>query len=133
MPADDVIKRLPKVVAALSDFGFAVDYEVEFGVVIGKTAKNVARADAFSRIWGCSIFNDVGARSVQFHNSQRDLAKKFDTFYPLGPNIVARDKLPDLQDVTIPAHVNGELRQSARILEQFGPLDVAIEWISSII
>jgi 5-carboxymethyl-2-hydroxymuconate isomerase len=132
-PADDVIRRLPGSAAPLSEHGFAVDYEVEFGVVIGSRAKNVRRDDALDHIFGYTVFNDVGARSVQFHNGQRDLAKNFDTFCPMGPCIVTRDELTDWEEVRIQSHVNGELRQDALVGEQIGPPPVAIEWLSSII
>ena len=113
--------------------GYQVDYEVEFGVVIGKRAKNVSQADALDYVFGYTVFNDVGSRSLQFHNGQRDLGKNFDTFCPMGPCIVTKDELPDWQTIQIQSHVNGELRQSALAGEQIGPPAVAIEWISSII
>lgn len=132
-PADDVIKRSSGGAAKFSEHGFAVDYEVEFGVIIGKTAKNVSRDTALDHIFGYTIFNDVGSRSVQFHNSQRDLGKNFDTFCPMGPCIVTRDELPDWPSVQIKSFVNGELRQEAHVRDQIAPPPVAIEWISSII
>ena len=92
-PDDDVIKRLPGGPARFSEFGFAVDWEVELGVVIGKTAKNVRRADAAGHVFGYTVINDVGARSVQFHFGQRDLGKNFDTFCPMGPCIVTADEI----------------------------------------
>jgi 2-keto-4-pentenoate hydratase/2-oxohepta-3-ene-1,7-dioic acid hydratase in catechol pathway len=132
-PADDVIKRAPGGPAPFSESGFAVDYEVELGVVLGKRGKNIRREDALDHVFGYTVFNDVGARSVQFHNGQRDLAKNFDTFCPTGPRIVTRDELPDWERIRIQSHVNGELRQDALVGEQLGPPPVAIEWISSII
>jgi 2,4-diketo-3-deoxy-L-fuconate hydrolase len=132
-PADDVIRRLPGGPAPLTEYGFAVDYEVEFGVVLGKHAKNVDRENALDHIFGYTVFNDVGSRSVQFHNSQRDLGKNFDTFCPMGPCIVTRDELPDWENIRVQSRVNGELRQDALVGEQIGPPPVAIEWLSSII
>ena len=132
-PADDVIKRAAGGGKQLDEYGFAVDYEVEFGVVIGKRAKNVAAENALDHIFGYTVFNDVGSRSVQFHNGQRDLGKNFDTFCPMGPCIVTVDELPNWQDVRIQSFVNGEQRQSALVGEQIGPPPVAIEWLSSII
>ena len=67
----------------------------------------------WTHVFGYTVFNDVGARSVQFHNGQRDLAKNFDTFCPMGPWIVTRDELPDWAAIRIESRVNGELRQSA--------------------
>jgi 2-keto-4-pentenoate hydratase/2-oxohepta-3-ene-1,7-dioic acid hydratase in catechol pathway len=132
-PADDVIVRAAGGAAQFAEHGFAVDYEVEFGVVIGSQAKNVAREDALDHVFGYTVFDDVGSRSVQFHNGQRDLGKNFDTFCPMGPCIVTKDELPDWEAVRIQSHVNGELRQDALVGEQIGPPPVAIEWISSII
>jgi len=132
-PADDVIRRLPSSAAQFAEHGFAVDYEVELGVVLGRRAKNVRREDALEHVFGYTVFNDVGARSVQFHNGQRDLGKNFDTFCPIGPCIVTTDELPDWARIRIESRVNGELRQSALVGEQLGPPPVAIEWLSSVI
>jgi 2,4-didehydro-3-deoxy-L-rhamnonate hydrolase len=132
-PTDDVIVRQPGSSAELSDYGFAVDYEVELGVVIGKRTKNVAREQALDHIFGYTVFNDVGSRSVQFHNRQADLGKNFDTFCPMGPCIVTKDELPDWQKIRIESYVNGEGRQSALVGEQIAPPPVGIEWLSSII
>ncbi len=132
-PADDVIKRSVGGAARFSEHGFAVDYEVEFGVVLGKVARNVRRDDAMDHIWGYTIFNDVGSRSLQFHNGQRDLGKNFDTFCPMGPWIVTKDELSDWGGVRIESRVNGELRQGVFVHEQIAPPPVAIEWLSSII
>jgi 2-keto-4-pentenoate hydratase/2-oxohepta-3-ene-1,7-dioic acid hydratase in catechol pathway len=132
-PNDDVIKRRPGDAAPLSEYGFAVDYEVEFAVVLGKRAKNVRAEDGFDYVFGYTVINDVGSRSVQFHNRQADLGKNFDTFSPMGPCIVTRDELPDWENIRIQSHVNGELRQNALVGEQIGPPHVGIEWLSSII
>jgi len=133
-PNDDVIHRVPgDERGPLREHGFAVDYEVEFGVVIGKRAKNVPRDHALDYVFGYTVFNDVGSRSVQFHNRQADLGKNFDTFCPMGPCIVTKDEVADWQSVRIESRVNGELRQSTLVGEQIGPPPVAIEWISSII
>jgi 2-keto-4-pentenoate hydratase/2-oxohepta-3-ene-1,7-dioic acid hydratase in catechol pathway len=132
-PTDDVIRRLPGGSATFSEHGFAVDYEVELGVVIGTTARHVRSEDALDHIFGYTVFNDVGARSVQFHNGQRDLAKNFDTFCPMGPMIVTRDELPDWAAIRIESRVNGELRQSALAGDMIAGPPAAIEWLSSII
>jgi 2-keto-4-pentenoate hydratase/2-oxohepta-3-ene-1,7-dioic acid hydratase in catechol pathway len=132
-PADDVIVRQPGGNGPLREYGFAVDYEVEFGVVIGKPAKNVREDEALDYIFGYTVLNDVGARSVQFHNAQIDLGKNFDTFCPMGPCIVTKDEIPDWGSVRVQSFVNGEQRQSAQVNEQIGPPPTAIEWLSSII
>src|SRR5919106_1178004 len=115
-PADDVIVRGPGGAAQFSEHGFAVDYEV-----------------ALEHVFGYTVFNDVGSRSVQFHNGQRDLGKNFDTFCPMGPCIVTKDELPDWEAIRIESRINDELRQSALAGEQIGPPPVAIEWLSSVL
>jgi 2-keto-4-pentenoate hydratase/2-oxohepta-3-ene-1,7-dioic acid hydratase in catechol pathway len=132
-PNDDVIRRVPGEEGALREHGFAVDYEVEFGVVIGTRAKNVRAVNALDYVFGYTVINDVGSRSVQFHNGQVDLGKNFDTFCPMGPCIVTRDELPEWEAVRVQSYVNGELRQDALVGEQLGPPPAAIEWLSSVI
>ncbi len=133
-PYDDVIRRIPGDTAGpLREHGFAVDYEVELGVVIGATAKNVTAENALDHVFGYTVINDVGSRSVQFHNAQVDLGKNFDTFCPMGPCIVTKDELPDWQNIRIQSIVNGELRQDTLVGEQLGPPPAAIEWLSSVI
>lgn len=133
-PNDDVIRRMPGDTAGpLREFGFAVDYEVEFAVVMGRRAKNVCAEEALDHVFGYTVINDVGSRSVQFHNGQVDLGKNFDTFCPMGPCLVTKDELPDWESIRIQSHVNGELRQDALVGEQIGPPPAAIEWLSSVI
>jgi 2-keto-4-pentenoate hydratase/2-oxohepta-3-ene-1,7-dioic acid hydratase in catechol pathway len=133
-PQDDVIKRVPGDTAGpLREDGFAVDYEVEFAVVIGKRAKNVRAEEALDYIFGYTVINDIGSRAVQFHNGQVDLGKNFDTFCPMGPRLVTKDELREWESIRIQSHVNGELRQDALVGEQIGPPPVAIEWLSSVI
>jgi len=132
-PNDDVIKRVPGGNAKFSEHGFAVDWEVEFAVVIGKTAKNVRREDWLDHVLGYTIINDVGARSVQFYLNQWDMAKNFDTFSPMGPCIVTKDEIPDISEVLIESYVNGQRMQHEYVRDQLNPPDVAIEWISSVI
>ena len=133
-PSDDVILRGPGSSARFAaEHGFAVDWEVELAVVIGSTAKNVGRAEAWDYIFGYTILNDVSARSVQFEFNQRDLGKNFDTFAPMGPCIVTKDEIPDLRDVRLESFVNGDRKQSDLVADQLNLPDVAIEWLSSII
>lgn len=132
-PADDVIKRVAGGAARFSEQGFAVDWEVEFAVVIGRTAKNVRREDWLDHVFGYTIINDVGARSVQFHFNQRDVGKNFDTFSPMGPCIITKDELPDVREVLIESYVNDERMQHEYVRDQLNLPDVAIEWLSSVI
>jgi 2-keto-4-pentenoate hydratase/2-oxohepta-3-ene-1,7-dioic acid hydratase in catechol pathway len=136
-PGDDIVIPPHDRVIVRPD-GYKVDYEVEFGVVMGRRARNVSQSDALDYVFGYTVFNDVGSRGVQFPKRpgmgrQADLGKNFDTFMPMGPVIVTPDEIPDLAKARIRAWVNGELRQDAYLAEQLFPVPVLIEWISSII
>jgi 2-keto-4-pentenoate hydratase/2-oxohepta-3-ene-1,7-dioic acid hydratase in catechol pathway len=131
-PEEDIV-LLPHDNVIVRPDGFNVDYEVEFGVVFGRRATRVAAADALEYVFGYTLFNDVGARAVQFKNKQADLGKGFDTFSPMGPCIVTKDEIPDLGKARIECFVNGEKRQDALISELINSVPRLIEWITSII
>jgi 2-keto-4-pentenoate hydratase/2-oxohepta-3-ene-1,7-dioic acid hydratase in catechol pathway len=88
-----------------------VDYEVELAVVIGKTTRGVARKDALDYVFGYTVVNDISARDVQFRDNQMTTGKGFDTFCPIGPEIVLTDEIPDPQALQVASYVNGERRQ----------------------
>lgn len=89
-----------------------MDYELEFGIFIGKNGKNVSRDEAGSYIFGYTIFNDFSARDAQIAEMQGFLGpckgKDFDTGNSLGPWLVTADEIPDPYDLTMVARVNGE-------------------------
>ncbi len=90
----------------------AVDYEVELGVIIGLTGRNIRPETALEHVWGYTIINDLTARDLQGLHSQWLIGKSQDTFCPMGPWVVTRDEL-NLADTDIRCFVNGELRQSS--------------------
>ena len=90
-----------------------VDYEVELGVVIGKSARNVPVDDADDYIGGYTVFNDVSARDYQFRDGQWFRGKSFDTFAPMGPCLTLPDQIPDPQDLKLQLRLNGEVRQNS--------------------
>ncbi len=90
-----------------------LDYEVELGVVIGRSAKHVSEASAREHIFGYLVANDVSARDWQQHSPTFTIGKSFDTHGPIGPWIVTADEIEDPHALTLRCHVNGELRQEA--------------------
>lgn len=91
----------------------ALDYEVELGVVIGKTAKGVSEADAPAHVFGYVVANDVSARDWQMHSPTFTMGKSFDTHGPIGPWIVTADEIPDPHRLALRCLVNGEVRQDS--------------------
>jgi 2-keto-4-pentenoate hydratase/2-oxohepta-3-ene-1,7-dioic acid hydratase in catechol pathway len=88
------------------------DWEVELGVVIGTTARDVSREDALSHVAGYCVVNDVSEREFQLERGGTwDKGKGCDTFCPVGPWLVTRDELPDPQALGLWLDVNGERAQ----------------------
>lgn len=89
-----------------------LDYELEFGIFIGREGKNIPKGKAHEYIFGYCIFNDVSARDAQMREMQGQLGpakgKDFDTGNVLGPWLVTADEIPDPQSLTMIARVNGE-------------------------
>lgn len=94
-----------------------VDWEVELGVVIGRTARHVEAEEALDYVAAYTIGNDISARDVQFSDGQWVRAKSFDTFCPLGPWLVTADAIDDPQDLALQTRVNGELVQDSSTAE----------------
>lgn len=90
-----------------------VDYECELAVVIGKTCKNVSKAEALNYVLGYTCANDVSARDWQLEwgGSQWCRGKTFDTFAPMGPCLVLRDEIPDPAALKIRTILNGDVMQ----------------------
>ncbi|HEX3177184.1 MAG TPA: fumarylacetoacetate hydrolase family protein [Methylomirabilota bacterium] len=88
-----------------------LDWEVELGVVIGRTARFVSREQALDYVWGYTIINDASARDFQFITSQWMAGKIFETAAPVGPYIADRDELPDPHNLELKTFVNGKQMQ----------------------
>lgn len=88
------------------------DWEVELGVVIGKTAKYVTEAEALNHVAGYCVVNDLSERDFQMHRSgQWVKGKSADSFGPIGPWLVTRDEVPDPQALGMWLEVNGRRYQ----------------------
>jgi len=91
----------------------ATDYEVELAVVIGKSGRNIPKADAYDHIFGYTILNDITARDIQRrHGGQYFKGKALDGSCPTGPWIVTADAIGNPQNLAIQLSVNGERRQN---------------------
>jgi 2-keto-4-pentenoate hydratase/2-oxohepta-3-ene-1,7-dioic acid hydratase in catechol pathway len=90
------------------------DWEVELGVVIGRTARYVDAKDALRYVAGYCVVNDVSEREYQMKRSatQWSKGKGCDTFGPIGPWLVTRDEVRDPQNLDMWLDVNGQRRQT---------------------
>ncbi|MFB2549941.1 fumarylacetoacetate hydrolase family protein [Ensifer soli] len=88
------------------------DWEVELGVVIGKTAKYVTEAEALDHVAGYCVSHDVSERAFQIERAgQWTKGKSCDTFGPIGPWLVTKDEVADPQNLKMWLTVNGETVQ----------------------
>jgi 2-keto-4-pentenoate hydratase/2-oxohepta-3-ene-1,7-dioic acid hydratase in catechol pathway len=108
-----------------------LDYEVELGVVIGRTAKGVNAAHALDHVFGYCVADDVSARDWQRHSPTFTMGKSFDTHGPIGPWIVTADEIPDPQALPLRCLVNGELRQQSNTSDMSFTVAEQIEYLST--
>jgi 2-keto-4-pentenoate hydratase/2-oxohepta-3-ene-1,7-dioic acid hydratase in catechol pathway len=104
-----------------------VDPEAELVLVIGRTARNVPAADAWSVIGGYTCGNDVTARDIQKSDGQWTRGKGFDTFCPIGPWV---DTEFDPTDVGVSCSVDGERRQDGRTKDLIFPIPYLLEYVT---
>jgi 2-keto-4-pentenoate hydratase/2-oxohepta-3-ene-1,7-dioic acid hydratase in catechol pathway len=90
-----------------------VDYEAELGVVIGQRVSRASADNALEAVRGYICANDVSGRDVQFADKQWVRGKSFDTFCPVGPELVPAADVPDPQALSIRAILNGEVMQDS--------------------
>ena len=91
-----------------------VDWEVELGVVIGKTANHVNEADALDYVAGYCTINDVSERAFQLETGgQWVKGKSAPGFGPVGPWIVTPDEIKDPQNLNLWCAINGEMQQNS--------------------
>ncbi|MGQ9759288.1 MAG: fumarylacetoacetate hydrolase family protein [Candidatus Methanomethylicaceae archaeon] len=112
-----------------------VDYEVELTIVMGKGGRYIKRSEAYERIFGYTVLNDITARDIQ----QRDFSlsrpwlrsKGFDTFAPIGPIIVTHDEIGDPMALDLELRINGEIKQKSNTKEMIFEVPTIVEYISS--
>lgn len=89
------------------------DWEVELGLIIGRTARYVEEANALEYVAGYVLANDVSERGFQMERgTQWDKGKGCDTFGPIGPWLVTPDEVGDPQDLNLFLNLNGERMQT---------------------
>jgi 2-keto-4-pentenoate hydratase/2-oxohepta-3-ene-1,7-dioic acid hydratase in catechol pathway len=89
--------------------GRRFDYEGELGVVIGRRASRVTRSEALAHVFGYVPLLDITMRGEE----DRSFRKSFDTFTPIGPEIVTADEVGDAGALELELRLNGEVRQRA--------------------
>ena len=110
------------------------DWEVELGIVIGKTCRYVEQADALDHVAGYVLANDVSERAFQKElGSQWDKGKGCDTFGPVGPWLVTADEVGDCQTLDMFLDVNGKRMQTGNTATMIFPVAECIAYVSRFI
>lgn len=108
-----------------------LDYEVELGFAIGKTARYVSKEEAHKHVFGYFVANDVSARDRQMHSATWTVGKSFETHGPIGPWIVTPEEIGDPHTLGIRCYVNGELRQESNTDQLIYDVWTEIEYLST--
>jgi 2-keto-4-pentenoate hydratase/2-oxohepta-3-ene-1,7-dioic acid hydratase in catechol pathway len=107
------------------------DYEIELVIVMGKEARNVSEADAFSYVAGYATGNDFTARDLQLETGgQWLIGKTPNGFAPLGPYMVTAEQI-DPDNLKLECRVNGETRQSSNTNDMIHANRKLISYVSS--
>ena len=103
-----------------------LDYESELVVVIGRRAQYLSEDEVFDYIAGYTVGHDVSERAFQRERGgQFTKGKSADTFAPVGPYLVTRDHIEDVQNLSIWSEVNGEMRQQGNTTDMvFGVKEI---------
>ncbi len=94
-----------------------LDYEGEFGIVIGRRCRHVPKDRANEVIAGYTIVNDVSVRDWQLRVQTMTIGKSFDTHGPMGPWLVTSDEISDPHSLRLQTWVNDEKRQDSNAKE----------------
>jgi len=142
MPAPKEPPIFPKWANAIQDPGEPIlrprgektfDWEVELGVVIGRTARYVPKDKALDYVYGYTIINDVSARDLQFVTTQWAAGKIADTLAPVGPYIADKTEIPDPHVLDLKCWVNGNLMQNGSTKNFIFDVRYIVSYLSSIL
>ena len=107
------------------------DWEVELGVVIGTTARYVEERDALEHVAGYVVVNDLSEREYQIERGGTwDKGKGCDTFGPVGPWLVTRDEVGDVQNLDMWLDVNGERKQTGNTRTMIFGVAILVSYVS---
>jgi 2,4-diketo-3-deoxy-L-fuconate hydrolase len=107
------------------------DWEVELGVVIGSRARYVTKRQALEHVAGYCIVNDVSEREFQLERGpQWDKGKGCDTFGPIGPWLVTRDEIPNVQKLGLWLDLNGRRMQTGNTKTMIFNVATIVSYVS---
>ncbi|HEY1777237.1 MAG TPA: fumarylacetoacetate hydrolase family protein [Solirubrobacteraceae bacterium] len=113
-------------------YSHKIDFELELGIVIAKTSRNLKPENALASVLGLTVFNDFSARDIQFEEMGGRLGPSKGKHFAsaVGPRIVTLDTL-DPRDLTMTARVNGEEWTSSSSGTILWPIEELVAWAST--
>ena len=108
------------------------DWEVEIAFVVGKEAKQISEIDAPNYIFGYCLVNDVSEREWQIEKlGQWVKGKSADTFGPIGPYLVTRDEIKEIQNLNMNLEVNGKNMQKGNTNKMIFNINYLLSYLSN--
>ena len=108
-----------------------LDWEVELGIVIGKEAKHISESQSQDHILGYCLVNDVSEREWQIEKmGQWVKGKSHDTYGPIGPYLVTKDEIKDINNLKMMLDVNGERMQTGNTSTMIFNVDIIVSYVS---
>jgi len=108
-----------------------LDWEVELGIVIGKNLKNITEVEAPDHILGYCVVNDVSEREWQIEKlGQWVKGKSNDTFGPIGPYLVTKDEISDINNLNLSLDVNGKRMQTGNSKTMIFNVNFIVSYLS---
>ena len=108
-----------------------LDWEVELGVVIGKNAKHISENQSQDHILGYCLVNDVSEREWQIEKmGQWVKGKSHDTYGPIGPYLVSKDEITDVNNLNMFLDLNGNRMQTGNTSTMIFNVDTIVSYVS---
>ena len=108
-----------------------LDWEVELGIIIGKNTKNISQEQSQSHIFGYCLVNDVSEREWQIEKmGQWVKGKSHDTYGPIGPYIVTKDEVKDINNLNLSLDLNGKRMQTGNTNTMIFNVDYIVSYLS---
>ena len=108
-----------------------LDWEVELGIVIGKDAKHISESQSQDHILGYCLVNDVSEREWQIEKmGQWVKGKSHDTYGPIGPYLVTKDEIKDVNNLNMSLDLNGKRMQTGNTSTMIFNVDIIVSYVS---
>ena len=108
------------------------DWEVEIAFVVGKEAKYISEKEASNHIFGYCMVNDISEREFQIEKmGQWTKGKSADTFRPIGPYLITKDEIPNIQKLNLSLDLNNQRMQTGNTSKMIFSINFILSYLSN--